>query len=31
MDLELELREFISGRDAALSKAAYLLTGVHPR
>ena len=29
MDREVELREFISARGAALSKAAYLLTGDH--
>jgi len=29
MDREVELREFISARGAALSRAAYLLTGDH--
>ena len=29
MDREVELREFVSGRGAALSRAAYLLTGDH--
>ena len=29
MDREVELREFVSARGAALSKAAYLLTGDH--
>jgi RNA polymerase sigma-70 factor (sigma-E family) len=29
MDREAELREFVSARGAALSKAAYLLTGDH--
>src|SRR5690242_10724196 len=29
MDLEGELREFVSARGAALSRAAYLLTGDH--
>ena len=29
MDREVELREFVSARGAALSRAAYLLTGDH--
>ena len=29
MDREVELREFVSARSAALSRAAYLLTGDH--
>lgn len=29
MDREVELREFVSARGAALSRAAYLLTGEH--
>ena len=29
MDSELELREFVAARGAALSRAAFLLTGSH--